>query len=170
MLSFGAQTVADGSYTQDLPITAITLPKASGSESCAPIAYAVIGLPTSLTFDTATSKITGVVTDIAGDYATTYRATGADGVTTAELTFTVTVLAPEAVEVGQLQEVSASSMSGLSAPGPLSQDSTSGSGDTSEAGLSWHWWLLLLLALAGSSPLLVYRKYFMRRLRKMATR
>ena len=89
MPTFGAKTISNQTYTQDMQITELVLPTATDGNGT--LTYELVGdLPAGLSYDAANRKITG--TPAATQAATTYtwRATDDDG-DKAELTFTITV-------------------------------------------------------------------------------
>ena len=84
-LTFGGATIADQSYTYDVAVD-VTLPVATGSDST--ITYSLEGvLPTGLTFNPSTRKITGTPT--VGMSKTRYAYTATDGTKSATLKFNI---------------------------------------------------------------------------------
>ena len=85
-------TVADQSYTVGEPITALTLPSASGGEGT--LTYSLQPVPPGLAFNSATRVLSGTPTT-AGTYSMTYTVEDSDTNTAASdagvLTFTITV-------------------------------------------------------------------------------
>ena len=96
--SFGAQVVANQTYTAGEPITPLVLPQATGGNGA--LTYALAPTVPGLTFDPAARTLTGTPTAM-GDYGMTYTATDAGGAS-ASLTFAVAVGAalPSAVIIG----------------------------------------------------------------------
>ena len=76
-------------YTVDTAVD-VTLPAATGGT--APLTYALTNLPTGLSFDAASRKLTGSPTAVTSATTLTYTVTDANGATTSQ-TFTVTVAA-----------------------------------------------------------------------------
>ena len=90
--SFGAQVVANQTYTAGEPITPLVLPQASGGNGA--LTYALVPTVPGLTFDPARRTLTGTPTH-AGTYAMTYSAVDGDENTAtsdaAVLTFDITI-------------------------------------------------------------------------------
>ena len=87
--SFGDRTIANQSYAQNMAITDVTLPSASGGD--APLSYSLSPtLPAGLTFDASTRVLSGTPTEGTAPTTYTYTVTDDDG-DTAELTFTLRV-------------------------------------------------------------------------------
>ncbi len=87
--SFGSSTIAAQVYTQDVAITALTLPEATGGNGT--LSYSIAeALPAGLTFTGSSRQLSGTPTAVqtATDY--TYTVTDADG-DTSTLTFSITV-------------------------------------------------------------------------------
>ena len=93
--SFGAETVSDQSYTQNVQITPLTLPAATGGDGT--LRYTLTGpgggaLPDGLSFNANTRVLSGTPT--APQTTATYTYTVTDGEDdTATLTFTITISA-----------------------------------------------------------------------------
>ncbi len=88
--SFGTATVADKSYMQNQAISELQLPAASGGDGT--LTYSVIpALPTGLSFDAASRKITGTPTAAQAATEYTYSVTDTDG-DIALLKFMITVV------------------------------------------------------------------------------
>ena len=86
--SFGAQTIANQTWTQNQPITAFTLPTATGGDGS--LTYTLSpALPTGTT-KSATHKVTGTPTNHQPAATYTWKATDTDGDAT-QLTFTITI-------------------------------------------------------------------------------
>ena len=87
-----AVTVADQTYTEGAPISALTLPEASGGNG--PLSYSLAPTVPGLTFAAATRTLSGTPTT-AGSYNVEYKVEDGDANTAASdaatLTFTVTV-------------------------------------------------------------------------------
>ena len=87
-----AVTVADQTYTEGAPISALTLPEASGGDG--PLSYSLASTVPGLTFAAATRTLSGTPTT-AGSYNVEYKVEDGDANTAASdaatLTFTVTV-------------------------------------------------------------------------------
>ncbi len=100
-LTFGTETIADQTYTQNTPITTLNLPEATGGD--APLAYTLTParLPPGLAFDAASRTLSGTPATSWREMAYTYAVTDADG-DAASLTFTITVeeLLPPAAPSG----------------------------------------------------------------------
>ena len=87
--SFGAETIADQSYTQHTAIATLTLPRASGGDGT--VTYSLSpAAPAGLTFDAGTRTLTDAPTRAQPATPYTYTATDSDG-DSASLTFTITV-------------------------------------------------------------------------------
>ena len=87
--SFGDQTIAAKSYTQDTAVDD-TLPPANGGNRT--LIYSIVGtLPAGLQFSSSTRKITGTPTGTQTATNYTYRVTDSDG-DTADLSFTIAVV------------------------------------------------------------------------------
>ena len=100
-LSFGSHTVADQSWTKDTTIGTLSLPAAivSCDGVCTTIVPAMTytlspGLPAGASFDATARTISGTPTAEATSATYTYTAT-ADGHTSASLTFSIAVNAPQ---------------------------------------------------------------------------
>ena len=97
--------IADQTYTQNVEITALTLPQATGGDGT--LTYSLSpNLPVGLTFDDAQRTITGTPESGLPQTTFTYTATDEDG-DTAELTFTISVdavpaFATDAAITGQM--------------------------------------------------------------------
>ncbi len=89
--SFGTETVADQSYTQDTAIATLTLPVATGGDGTLTYALSPTA-PTGLTFDASARTLTGTPTASQAAVEYTYTATDADG-DEAQLTFDLRVAA-----------------------------------------------------------------------------
>ena len=90
--TFGANTIADQSYTQNAEISDLQLPSATGGDGT--LTYELVGtLPTGLDYNSTSRKITGTPTATQAATTYTWRATdnNSDKV---ELTFDITVTAP----------------------------------------------------------------------------
>ena len=95
---FGAQTVADRSFTVGIPVAAMTLPAATGGDGA--LAYALTpALPDGLAFDAATREVSGTPTAVTAAATYSYSATDADG-DAATLTFTLETPADVAPSFG----------------------------------------------------------------------
>ena len=89
--TFGTDTIAAQSYTQNTAIATLQLPEATGGD--APLVYSLSpAVPAGLTFDAAAREITGTPTATQAATTYTYTVTDDDG-DTASLTFTITVQA-----------------------------------------------------------------------------
>ena len=96
--SFGNQTIADQTYTQNREITTLTLPAATGGEP--PLTYSLSpALPAGLSFDATAREITGTPTVAAAKKKYTYTATDANSFF-ADLTFMITVTIEDPVPPG----------------------------------------------------------------------
>ena len=96
--SFGSSTIPAQVYTQDVAITALTLPEATGGNGT--LSYSIEeALPAGLTFTASTRQLAGTPTGVqtATDY--TYTVTDADG-DTATLTLSITVEADASPSFG----------------------------------------------------------------------
>ena len=90
--SFGASTIDDQSYTQGTQISTLTLPTATGGDGT--LTYALVGtLPTGLSYNSTTRKLTGTPTATQAATTYTWQATDNNG-DKAELTFTIAVTTP----------------------------------------------------------------------------
>ena len=93
--SFGSQTISALTYEQQMQITALQLPEATGGNGS--LTYSVSGLPDGLTFTASNRRITGTPTTVQGATQYTYTATDDDNTSTTtdddsvSLTFTITV-------------------------------------------------------------------------------
>ena len=109
---FGAVVIANKVYTQGEEIFAVVLPVATDAVSTteASLTYELPGLPTGLTFEESTRRLSGMPTSaqLATEYS--YTATDEAGNTSAGLTFMITVnpnatptvtIAPGSVTVGE---------------------------------------------------------------------
>ena len=85
--SFGTRTVADKTYAWDGPISALTLPLATGGDS--PLSYRLTPAVPGLRFNTATRVLSGTP-DKVDTHAMVYRVTDKDG-DSATLRFTITI-------------------------------------------------------------------------------
>ena len=93
--SFGAETIADQTYTQDTAITTLTLPEATGGDGT--LTYTLTPLlPGGLTFDATGRTITGTPTSSQAAAEYTYTATDENG-DAVSLTFTIRVAAVLAI-------------------------------------------------------------------------
>ena len=97
-LSFGAASIADQRYTQNMSIAALTLPAATGGTT--PLTYRLSpALSAGLRFNPNTRVLTGTPT--VTQAATTYTYTVTDAASaTATLSFTLTVMAPPMLSFG----------------------------------------------------------------------
>ena len=92
--SFGASTIANQSYTENVPIADLTLPAATGGNGT--LRYSLSPAPpTGLSFDAAARKLTGAPRGTQNATTYTYTATDSDG-DTATLTFSIAVAAAPA--------------------------------------------------------------------------
>ena len=85
--SFGAEQIANLTYTKDVAITALTLPSATGGNGT--VLYGLWPVPDGLSFDGATRTLTGTPTT-AQTLSVTYTAQDADN-DSVTLSFTITV-------------------------------------------------------------------------------
>ena len=91
MPTFGQSTIDDQSWPEDVAITDLVLPAATGGDGA--LVYSLSpGLPAGLAFDAATRTISGTPTTPVAAAAYTYTVTDADG-DTATLTFDITITA-----------------------------------------------------------------------------
>ena len=89
--SFGSETVADQRYTQNVDITAVTLPASTTGN--ATLDYSLSpALPAGLNFDQASRVLNGKPSEVMSQTEYTYTVTDANG-DTATLTFNITVVA-----------------------------------------------------------------------------
>ena len=94
MPSFGTQTVADQNYNQDLAITTLNLPEATGGDT--PLTYTLTPTPPAgLIFDAANRTLTGTPTAVQAATPYTYTVTDNNG-DAASLTFNITIALPPA--------------------------------------------------------------------------
>ena len=89
--TFGSESVADQSYTQNTAITALQLPVATGGDGT--LVYSTSALPAGLSFTASTRRITGTPTAITAATTITYTVTDDDG-DTDTIDFDITVNAP----------------------------------------------------------------------------
>ncbi len=110
--SFGDATVADATFTQDVAITAFTLPEATGGDGT--LSYALTPtLPAGLALDMATREVSGTPTAALAATSYSWTATDEDG-DTASLGFSIEVLAGAGTNAAQRQAF-AKSLAGLAA-------------------------------------------------------
>ena len=92
--SFGTQTVADQTYSQDLAITTLNLPEATGGDT--PLTYTLTPTPPAgLVFDAANRTLAGTPTAVQVATPYTYTVTDDNG-DAASLTFNITITLPPA--------------------------------------------------------------------------
>ncbi|WP_446830455.1 fibronectin type III domain-containing protein [Candidatus Foliamicus sp.] len=92
--SFGTQTVADQTYAQDLAITTLNLPEATGGNT--PLTYTLTPTPPAgLIFDAANRTLAGTPTAVQVATPYTYTVTDDNG-DAASLTFNITITLPPA--------------------------------------------------------------------------
>ncbi len=96
--SFGDATIPDQSYTQNLAITQLILPPASGGDGT--LTYSLTPEPPAgLTFDTATRALSGTPAEPQESVTYTWTATDADG-DEAALTFSIAIAADQKPSFG----------------------------------------------------------------------
>ena len=100
---FGAATVSNQSYVQNIAITDLVLPAATGGNGS--LTYVLTpALPTGLTFTASTRTISGTPTAVQAATTYTYKVTDADGNTADSdadtLTFTIAVVADTVPDFG----------------------------------------------------------------------
>ncbi len=96
--SFGSSTITAQVYTQDVAITALTLPEATGGNGT--LSYSIAeALPAGLTFTGSNRQLAGTPTAVQGATNYTYTVTDADG-DTATLTLSITVEADASPSFG----------------------------------------------------------------------
>ena len=107
--SFGQNTVADQTWTQNTAITALTLPAATGGNGT--ITYTLArttgtpALPPGVSFNATTHALSGTPTTLQSAIGYTYTATDADG-DTATLTFNITIEADSTPSLGTVSDQS----------------------------------------------------------------
>ena len=89
--SFGSNTISDQVWTEDLVITSLTLPEATGGNGT--LTYSISpALPAGLSFNTTTRVLSGTPDATQGETTYTYRVSDRNN-NTVTLTFTITVIA-----------------------------------------------------------------------------
>ena len=113
--SFGAEQIADQTYTKDVAISPLTLPAATGGNGT--VLYGVWPVPDGLSFDGATRTLTGTPTT-AQAYDVTYTAQDADN-DSVTLSFIITVEEPSAGKLAAVAGLPDSPQLQQNAPNPF---------------------------------------------------
>ena len=106
--SFGGLSIANQVYTQGEEITAVVLPVATDAVSTTEVSltYELPGLPTGLTFEESTRRLSGAPINAQSATEYSYTATDEAGNRSAGLTFTITVNPNAAPEVSITEGIS----------------------------------------------------------------
>ena len=137
--SFGAATIAAQSYIQGVAIASLTLPEASGGNGT--LSYSLTP-PAGLSFNAATRELTGTPSAVLAETEYTYTVTDVDG-DTAELTFTIEVVANATPSFGTATIAAQSYIQGVAIQTLTLPEASGGNGTlsyslTPPAGLSFN--------------------------------